>query len=71
MEQKHGNLILSRNIGERIIINDGEYCITLYSIKGNQAKISIQGPRDVAIHREEIWLRIRKEGKKKKELKNG
>ena len=50
-------LILTRRPGESIIIND-HITITLLEMQGNQSRIGIAAPREVAIHREEIYLKI-------------
>ena len=50
-------LILSRNIGESVIIGDNVH-VTLLSVSGNQVRIGINAPKDVAVHREEIYRRI-------------
>ena len=53
-------LILTRRIGESIIIGD-DITITVLGIKSNQIRIGINAPKDVSVHREEIYKRI-KEG---------
>ena len=53
-------LILTRKPGENIIIN-GNITVSVLSIKGNQVRIGVDAPKDVAVHREEIYLRIQKE----------
>ncbi|MEO5331037.1 MAG: carbon storage regulator CsrA [Magnetococcus sp. YQC-5] len=56
-------LILTRRIGESLNIGD-EIKITLLGIKGNQVRIGIDAPRDVEVHREEIYDKIRRETRK-------
>ena len=56
-------LILTRKIGEAIAIGD-DIKIRLLEIKGGQAKIGIDAPNDIAVHREEIFLRILEENRK-------
>lgn len=53
-------LILSRKIGESLIISD-DTKVTVLSARGNQIRIGVTAPREVAVHREEIYNRIRRE----------
>lgn len=53
-------LILTRRIGETVIIGEN-ITMTVLGVKGNQVRLGINAPRDVAVHREEIFLRIRQE----------
>ncbi|WP_194756164.1 carbon storage regulator CsrA [Aliidiomarina indica] len=53
-------LILTRRIGETLIVND-DIKVTVLAINGSQVKIGIQAPADVSVHREEIYLRIQSE----------
>ncbi|MEW6569388.1 MAG: carbon storage regulator CsrA [Chloroflexota bacterium] len=52
-----GTLILTRKIGERIYIGS-DVSVQLIDIRGGQAKIGVSAPRDVAVHREEIFKRL-------------
>ena len=51
-------LVLTRSIGERLFIQDGEIKIQVLEVKGNQVRIGIEAPKDIAIHREEVFNRI-------------
>ena len=50
-------LILTRKVGESLLIGD-DVSITILNIRGNQVKIGVQAPKDVSVHREEIYQRI-------------
>lgn len=54
-------LVLTRSVGERLIINDGEICINVLEVKGNQVRLGIDAPKRISIHREEIYNRIHAE----------
>lgn len=53
-------LILSRRSGEKLIIGD-DVELTVLGIKGNQVRIGVDAPKDIAVHREEVYLRIQNE----------
>ncbi len=53
-------LILTRRVGETLMIGD-DVTVTVLGVKGNQVRIGVNAPRDVAVHREEIYERIRHE----------
>lgn len=54
-------LILTRRVGETLMIGD-EVEVTVLGVKGNQVRIGVKAPRDVSVHREEIYDRIRADG---------
>lgn len=55
-------LILTRRIGETIMVGDkGEITFTVIGVVGNQVRIGINAPKDVSVHREEIYWRIKLE----------
>lgn len=53
-------LILTRRVGETLIIGE-DVQVTVLGIKGNQVRIGVKAPKDVSVHREEIFDRIRTE----------
>lgn len=53
-------LILTRKVGETIVIND-DIRVTVLGVKGNQIRIGVEAPSTVAVHREEIHERIKAE----------
>ena len=56
-------LVLARKVGEAIVIDD-EITIRVLEIKGGQVKLGVDAPHHVAVHREEIYLRILEENKR-------
>lgn len=57
-------LILTRKVGETIVIGD-DIRVSVLSVQGNQVRVGVAAPRDVVVHREEIYDRIQGEGKNK------
>jgi carbon storage regulator len=53
-------LILTRRVGESVMIGD-QVTVTVLGVKGNQVRLGVNAPRDVAVHREEIYERIKVE----------
>jgi carbon storage regulator len=53
-------LILTRRVGESLIIGD-DVVVNVLGVKGNQVRIGVDAPKDVTVHREEIYDRIQAE----------
>jgi carbon storage regulator len=53
-------LILTRRVGETLMVGD-EVTVTVLGVKGNQVRIGVNAPKEVAVHREEIYERIKAE----------
>lgn len=53
-------LILTRRAGESLVIGEN-IAITVLGVKGNQVRIGVKAPREVSVHREEIFDRIQRE----------
>ncbi len=53
-------LILTRRVGETLMIGD-DVSVTVLRVKGNQVRLGVNAPRDVSVHREEIYDRIQHE----------
>ena len=53
-------LILTRRVGETLVVGD-DVTVTVLGVRGNQVRLGVNAPKDVAVHREEIYQRIQNE----------
>lgn len=53
-------LILTRRVGETLVVGD-EITVTVLGVKGSQVRLGVNAPKEVAVHREEIYQRIQRE----------
>jgi carbon storage regulator len=53
-------LVLSRKSGESIVIGGGVK-LTVVEVRGDRVRLGFEGPREIAIHRQEVWLQIAQE----------
>lgn len=54
-------LILTRRVGESVVIGNDEITITVLGVKGNQVRVGITAPKNIMVNREEIYERIKRE----------
>lgn len=55
-------LVLTRKVGEQIVLPDSQVTITVLAIRGNQVRVGVAAPPAVAVHRAEIWLCLQQSG---------
>jgi carbon storage regulator len=51
-------LVLSRKLGERLVVPDFDLVVTVVAVHGNRVRLGISAPPDVHVYREEVWLEI-------------
>jgi carbon storage regulator len=68
--QESNMLILTRRVGETVMIGD-DVAVTVLGVKGNQVRVGIKAPKDTPVHREEIFERIRRENEELPSVVNG
>jgi carbon storage regulator len=56
-------LVLSRKIGERIVVPNCELAVTVLAVEGKTVRLGISAPEDIAVYREEVWQRVRQQTK--------
>jgi carbon storage regulator len=54
-------LVLSRKLGERILVPQCDMAVTVVSIDGNTVRLGISAPTEIGVYREEVWKRVRSE----------
>ncbi|HTB88834.1 MAG TPA: carbon storage regulator CsrA [Steroidobacteraceae bacterium] len=59
-------LILTRRVGETVMIGDA-IAVTVLDVKGNQVRLGIAAPKEIPVHREEVYLRLQEEAGRKRE----
>ena len=56
-------LVLTRSLGETIVIAEGEIRVTIVEVRGDKVRVGIRAPRNIDVNREEVWIAIQKEQK--------
>jgi carbon storage regulator len=51
-------LVLSRKVGEEIVVPALDLCLTVLSVEGKTVRLGITAPANVAVHRQEVWVRV-------------
>lgn len=54
-------LVLSRKIGEKLFIDGGRITVEVVDVRGDKVRLGIEAPKDVSVHRQEVWVRIQME----------
>lgn len=54
-------LVLSRKVGERILIPDLQITLTVVAVEGNTVRLGISAPTEIPVYREEVWRRMREQ----------
>jgi carbon storage regulator CsrA len=57
-EKEFAMLILSRKVGETIVVPDHEITLTVISVHGSRVRLAVSAPAEIAVHRQEVWQRI-------------
>ena len=58
-------LILTRRVGESVMIGD-EITVTVVDVKGNQIRLGIHAPKEIPVHREEVYVRVHEENTRRR-----
>lgn len=58
-------LVLTRTIGQRLVIGNGEIVLTVLEVRGNQVRLGVEAPKHIPVHREEVFQRIQREALEK------
>lgn len=55
-------LVLSRKLGERILVPHCDLAVTVVAVEGNTVKLGITAPKEISVYREELWRKVRATG---------